>query len=223
MVETKDPKTNEVYALLKDKIVSLQYMPGQILIVQHLSEKHGFSRTPVREALVRLRDEGLLEDADGRKFRAKPITWKLISDIYDARKAIEMLAAQTVAETVSVSQLQDMRNIVDEMQKNYDNHNFNQYFQSDLNFHNKLIELSGNEVLKSWMDRINDQQQRIRYLTTNLHSRIEQSMPEHYHIVEKLEQRDGKGAMEMVSQHLTLARADILSQRENGSFFGIQD
>ena len=73
------------------------------------------------------------------------------------------------------------------------------------------------------MDRINDQQQRIRYLTTNLHSRIEQSMPEHYHIVEKLEQRDGKGAMEMVSQHLTLARADILSQRENGSFFGIQD
>lgn len=223
MVETKDAKTSEVYTLLKEKIVSMQYLPGQILMVQHLSDEYGFSRTPIREALVRLRDEGLLEASDGRKFRVNQITWKLISDIYDARRAIELMAVRNVAENHTQEQIDELKKIMDTMQAGADSQNYNLYFESDMDFHNKIIEFSGNTVLISWMSRINDQQQRIRYLTSGIHSRLEQSLGEHHHIIEKLEQQDGKGASEMMDQHLTCARADILELRRNQVLYGIRD
>ncbi len=89
MIEQEhQPVTLSVYNELKNKIVSLELMPGQILMVQQLSKDFGISRTPVREAVVRLRDDGLVEESDGRKFRVSEITWRMIDDIYERARRL---------------------------------------------------------------------------------------------------------------------------------------
>lgn len=214
MGEGKDAKTSEIYGIMKERIVSMQYMPGQILMVQHISDENGISRTPVREAMVRLRDEGLLEDADGRKFRVTKITWKLVTDIYEARKAIEVLAVSQVTGKITNSQIQTLSRLVNEMEQSYLKQNLYAYFSQDMAFHNKLLEYYNNQVAISWMSRINDQQQRIRYLTAGIHSRMENSLEEHRKILDRIWERDAEGAARMMDRHLSRALRDILDLKK---------
>ena len=80
---------SEVYTTLKKKIINFELMPGQLLIVQDVAKEFNMSRTPVREAMVRLRGEGLLIDSTGRKFKVSNISWDFICGLYQARKLIE--------------------------------------------------------------------------------------------------------------------------------------
>ena len=113
MIEQEhQPVTLSVYNELKNKIVSLELMPGQILMVQQLSKDFGISRTPVREAVVRLRDDGLVEESDGRKFRVSEITWRMIDDIYETRQALEGLVVSRLAESLVPEQIERLDSLL---------------------------------------------------------------------------------------------------------------
>ena len=105
MEKPKLPVTAEVYNAIKEQIVSLQLMPGQLLMVQQLSKDNGISRTPVREALIRLKDEGLVVETTGNKFRVAEITWKFIENLYAARVAVETVSITAAATRATQSQL----------------------------------------------------------------------------------------------------------------------
>ena len=72
--DNTSPLSNEVYNTLKQKILDFNLVPGQLLMVQEQANEMGISRTPVREAMVRLREEGMLTEATGGKFRVSQIT-----------------------------------------------------------------------------------------------------------------------------------------------------
>ena len=213
MAEKKEAVTTTIYTDVKKKIIQMELMPGQLLMVQRISEESGLSRTPVREALVRLRSEGLLEDADGRKFRVAQITWKLISDTYEARAAIEALAASQVAAGIRRSQLNTLQKLLDQMTQCLEKKDYYAYFECDHAFHDKILQFYGNQVVLNWMNYISDQQQRIRYLTMQVHARQELSLAEHRKIVEMLAAHDSAGAAAAMQQHLERALHDILELR----------
>ena len=118
MIEQEhQPVTLSVYNELKNKIVSLELMPGQILMVQQLSKDFGISRTPVREAVVRLGDDGLVEESDGRKFRVSEITWRMIDDIYETRQALEGLVVSRLAESLVPEQIERLDSLLGQMRQ----------------------------------------------------------------------------------------------------------
>ena len=197
MIEQEhQPVTLSVYNELKNKIVSLELMPGQILMVQQLSKDFGISRTPVREAVVRLRDDGLVEESDGRKFRVSEITWRMIDDIYETRQALEGLV---------VSRLDSL---LGQMRQAVGQGDLARYFELDDEFHGALLRIHGNRVILSCIGRIKDQQQRIRFLTEGARDRTEESLAEHERILQCLHAHDGAGASEQMRLHLQLARED---------------
>lgn len=222
MPQKKTAVTNEIYASVKEQIVTMQLLPGQLLMVQHISDEHGISRTPVREALVRLREENLLEDADGRKFRVTQITWKMISDIYDARKAIEVYAAAEAAANIGKTQINALKKIVSAMERCCERRDFHTSFEYDMAFHNKILEICGNQVIINWMNWVRDQQQRIRYLSVGSDSRMENSLLEHREILNRIELHDPEGAKAAIAQHLDRSLRDILKLREQGFFVSSQ-
>jgi len=219
MPQTANPRVpvaTEVHKIIKSQIVSLQLMPGQLLMVQQLAKDMGVSRTPIREALVILCDEGLVAEADGRKFRVSDITWKLIDDIYMARKVVEMVAVEHVTQNAaSIDGIIALDKLVEKMEAYCTDDSFTEYLEADRLFHATLVELLGNQVITGWMSRIQDQQQRIRYLTTGVSSRIGRSCREHAAILKAIRSANVALAKSEMENHLDRAYKDVIEFKNN--------
>ena len=85
----KDLKKNEVYSDLRSRIVNFTLLPGDRVSDKEIANELAISRTPVREALVRLSGEGLVQAIPNRGFRVKVFTLKEIEDLYTFRESLE--------------------------------------------------------------------------------------------------------------------------------------
>jgi DNA-binding GntR family transcriptional regulator len=196
--------TAHAYRIIKEKIIDLKLRPGELLVAQNLGTELGISRTPVREALVRLAQEGLVEPASGRKFRVSEITLQRILEIYEIRLAMESLAARSLAKRITPEGLERMRNCLAEAEgalKKGDHENF---FKHDLEFHSILIELHGNETLRAFLQSMSDRMQQARHLTLSMAGRLENTIPEHGDLIKALEKRDAAAAERAVRRHLSV-------------------
>ena len=205
--------SREIYKTLKSKIIDFELLPRQILLVQQLAIEYNISRTPVREALVRLKEDGFVEETEGRKFRVSEITWAQITDLYNVRKLLESQALKEIGNRLTKKQISHLKTIISNMESNYKKAEFSSFFDNDLKFHDYILSLYNNQVIMDWMRRIQDHQQRIRYLTLNIQSRLPESIKEHQRIVEHLESGDSTKAVEVLNNHLDAAVADMLKLR----------
>lgn len=213
----KVPVTTEAYNIVKDQIVTLKILPGQLLMVQQLSKEYGISRTPVREALVRLKEEGLVTAADGRKFQVSYITWKLIRDIYRARQTVEASTVVNAAMNYSRELDNQLTKVSERMKQSFKQGQYSDYFEADNGFHELLLEYLDNEVISNWMGKISDQQQRIRYATMGISTSMEISFGEHMHIIKAIREGDAEAAKKGMEEHLERALSDILKLKDQAN------
>lgn len=213
----KIPVTTESYNIVKNQIVTLKLLPGQLLMVQQLSKEQGISRTPVREALVRLKEEGLVNETDGRKFQVTYITWKLIKDIYLARESVEITSIANAAANYNKKMEKKLAALQKGLCSSYKNNQYVKYFEADNAFHSWLLEILDNSVITSWMERISDQQQRIRYATMGISTSMEESYGEHLRMIEAIRCNDVQLARDEMHNHLERALQDILKLKEQAN------
>jgi DNA-binding GntR family transcriptional regulator len=207
--QTRAPATAEAYQLLKEQIVTLHLLPGQLLLVQQLSRSLGISRTPVREAIVRLTQDGLVEPAQGHKFRVAPITPQSLADLYEARLALESLAVAQVACGCPKEELAGLEEIILQMEQALADGDNQRFFDADNSFHQHILELHGNQLMLDFLQRIKDLQQRIRYFSATSFTRMGDSISEHRAILRALSQHDEAGAREAVCTHLDNVRREL--------------
>lgn len=203
----------EVYNLLKDKIISMELMPGQILIAQQLSAENNISRTPVREALIRLENIGFVESSTGGKYRVTNITWSFIVDLYNTRRILEKAAVSALIHTLTekeLSQLEDYNNLMDKSLKDND---LDRFFENDMNFHNFLLYAYGNQVIYDLCTRMAESQQRIRYITAGIEGRMQESIVEHQNIVYFLRRQNEAEAISVLDKHLISTVEDLRDLR----------
>ena len=213
----KLPITAEVYNMVKEQIVTLKILPGQLLMVQQLSKEYGISRTPVREALIRLKEEGLINQADGRKFQVSYITWKLIKDIFQARESVEKTSIEYAAMNYNKKMEKSLDNIMERMEKSFHDNAYEEYFKVDAELHSWMLQTLGNSVIMNWMERISDQQQRIRYATMGISTSMDVSIGEHRKMVEAIKSNDVDTARKEMHNHLKRALQDILKLKERAN------
>ncbi len=218
-MKKKDTVVEQVYALLKEQIVTLQLRPGQLLMVQQLAQELGFSRTPVREALVRLMDEFLVVEADGNKFRVSEISWKWIQDIYQARMILEAAAIDYAARSATPEQIASLDAILAQMEQANATTDYAAYFNADCTFHKTIVGICGNSILNNWVEKTSDHQQRIRYCTMGLSAEMGKSLSEHKNMVQYIRQKDPVMACEISKQHLERALCELMKLK-NGIYAG---
>ncbi len=202
--------SREIYKIIKRDIINFKMLPGQILMVQQLAIEYNVSRTPVREALVRLKEEGFVKETQGRKFKVAEVTWKQISDLYQIRKIIESYVVLTSMENINKPQIQYLKSINDCMEKCLFDSDYSSFFDKDFLFHNYILELYGNEMIIEWMRNIQDHQQRIRNITINIEGRLEDTIKEHKNIIEYLELRQFEEASKVLINHLDTVVNDMM-------------
>ncbi|MGA7278538.1 MAG: GntR family transcriptional regulator [Desulfocapsaceae bacterium] len=214
--------TKQAYDALKERIMRLQLRPGEILMVQTLSRDMGLSRTPVREALVRLESDGFIEEADGKKFRVSELTLTDIIEIHEIREMIELHTVRSAAGNCSKEQLGELCEFTTLMESAVAANDHIAFFQQDMAFHARLVNYCGNRTLENLVFQLNEKIQRIRHLTTFVYHRLEDTIGEHEAIVNSIEKGDSERAAQAMKYHLDQVRNGVIKLFEDGTmnFFG---
>jgi len=168
---------------------------------RELANRLGVSRTPIREALVRLEHEGLVTSVPRRGYSIARKSKTELLEIITVWAALESMAARLVTLNASNEAISSLRGIFSTFDGGLIAANLDEYSDANLHFHGRIIELSGCETLRRTADGILIHVRSIRHRTIGEAQRFERSIVDHMHIIEAIEQRDADLAERLVREH----------------------
>lgn len=184
-----------VYRTFRSRITKLDIPPGQVLTESQLAAEFGFSKTPVREALSRLRYEGFVVHDANSSHRAAPVTIKDTRDLFAMRVLLEGEAAALAAN--HASEARDLRELEELQAASYDTSNLesvDQFLEANTRFHTLIGRASGNERLAAALELTLVQMERLFRVGLMLSSRAEEIVHEHTDLVRAIVEGDAQRA-----------------------------
>jgi DNA-binding GntR family transcriptional regulator len=192
---------DKAYEIIRNKIIVCELMPGAVVDQNALMHEIGVSKTPVREAVNALENEGLLVVMPRRGVIVAPISLGDISQIYTVREAVEPLIARLATPAVEKERLQKFLKIFTKERDNPDS-----IIQSDFQMHAYFAERTGNRYLIRMMDSVLSQNMRIVVLGARIQDRLKVSNTEHAKIIERMLDGDAPGAEKAMREHIASAK-----------------
>ena len=191
--------TDRIYAQVKQMIFDQQLMPGQKILQEKLSADLGVSRTPLLKALHRLESEMLVESIPRRGLFVKKMSKQEMIDIFECRSVIEGLSARLAAQRLNAAELQKITQIFQPFAQQTGKLNVEEYAKRDREFHNTLLELSGNKVIPrlEMLSNIH-----LFAFQVGLVRPPEETLPEHLAIVDALQHHDAEAAEVRMRSHI---------------------
>lgn len=191
-----------IYERLKQMILDNELTAGGFVLQEELGERLGVSRTPIREALIRLEQEGLVEIRPRHGMRVLPISVEAMREIYEVLTALEALAARLDAERgLSKRELADLDRAVSDMEKALARDDLNLWAEADARFHRLLVEYSANGRLIGMVATVLDQAYRARRITLRLRAKPTRSNEDHRAVVKAIRDRDPETAYRIHERH----------------------
>ena len=181
---------------------------------RELAARLGVSRTPIREALVRLEHEGLVTSIPRRGYYIARKSKAELLEIIVVWAALESMAARLVALQAPDEAIASLRTIFATFDGERIAAKLDEYSEANLHFHQRIIELSGCEALRRTADSIFIHVRSIRHRTIAENQRFEKSIVDHLHIIESLEARNADLAERLVRDH-ALALAAHVNANDN--------
>ena len=202
---------DKAYAALKEAICNLDLYKSSepvMLDERELSELLGVSRTPIREAVVMLQQEGFLRVLPRRGIVVVRRTKREIIEMVQAWAALESMAARLITLHGLDSEIATLRPLFQSFgQEREVLEHLDEYSRANIAFHQALIRLSGSETLATMTDNLTLHLRAIRHRTIFERNRAERSFDDHLRIISALEARDTERAERLARDH-TLALAD---------------
>lgn len=200
---------NQAYQFIRQKIALCEYLPKQMLSESQLQEELGFSRTPVREAIGRLSQEGLLQVFPKRGIMVSGISIQDIHQIFEVRSLLEPYALRTYHAGLDLEEVQRFSKLFHA----YSSEGLDVDFYSlDDEFHALLLASVKNNYLVELYDRIRTQSVRLRIMSGKfIQSRIDQTMKEHAQIADACLEQDWEGAAQAMTEHLRYSKESSLA------------
>jgi DNA-binding GntR family transcriptional regulator len=195
-------KTEEVADILRDLIVRGQLKPGQHIVERKLCVEFDVSRTPMREALKLLRQDGLVEIFKNRGARVMPYTGEDALNLFEVISALEGQAAARAAERITQAELDDLNQQHSEMLRHYKDENLDAYFALNSDIHNAIVRLAANPMLAASRQRVMLLAERGRYMAIFNKDRWAQSIDEHETLMRALNAREPDASKAIWETHL---------------------
>lgn len=176
--------------------------PGSRLQEAELSQRFGVSRTPLREALKLLTAEGLITFQPNRGATVTQLSLDELAETFPVMGVLEALAGELAARHASESDLEELRQLHDEIVERYESRDLKTYFSANQRFHERLVDAAHNETLASHYHQLAGRVRRARYRANLSHERWAQSVEEHRQIIAALETRDGETLGRVLRAHI---------------------
>ena len=184
--------TVQAYRRIKRLITENAFGAGDFTLEQDLAQQLGMSRTPVREALIKLAQEGLVEIRPRHGMRVLPISPQDMAEIYDIITALETLAVENAASRQHAPEtLAALDNTIADMDVALANDDLLAWAEADEAFHRMIVVMGGNAKLSAAVNTYLDQVRRARMFTLRLRPKPTASNADHAAVVKAI--RDGRG------------------------------
>lgn len=191
-----------IYAHLRNKIMHNELQAGSRIHYDQLMEELGVSRTPLRDALKELQQDGFIEVKPRSGTFVNIPKLKDIVEIFDLRKALESLALELAWPNIPESVLHELRAECDQADQWINAEQFAPFFEADRRFHRTLISYSKNERLMQMMEKLEMQVTRFRIMMTTNAKRPAQANEQHKQIIAALQNGDVPHARAMMEKHV---------------------
>jgi DNA-binding GntR family transcriptional regulator len=203
--------TDLTYDALKRAVLEMDvYADDQELRLdeRRLAEELGVSRTPIREAVVRLEQEGLVKTVPRRGIFVVRLTRQEMMEVITAWAALESMAARLLTEQASDEEIASLRRLFATFGEDGGVvAHLDEYSEANLQFHKRIIELSGSRLLMQMAGNLLIHMEALRGRAIREDERYKRSIIDHLHVIEALEARDTELAERLVREHaLDLAR-----------------
>lgn len=200
------------YEAIRRRILDNVWPPGHQALEQEIALELGVSRTPVREALIRLEREGLVQVIPRRGMRVLPLSAVDMREIYEVLTALESLAAEMVANRhLGDAELASLQAATDAMEAALARDDLDAWAAADEDFHARLIALAGNRHLAEAVHSHWDRAHRARMFTLRLRPKPIHSTQEHRALLECLRAGDSAGAAAVNRAHRQRASTELLA------------
>lgn len=194
------------YRALKTLILGNELPAGSQLLEQEAAERLGMSRTPVREAMIRLEKDGMVEVRPRHGMRVLPVSPDDMREIYQVLTALESAAAEIVARRgATPAEIAGLRAAVAAMEAALDGDDLEGWADADKRFHRLLVALTGNERLQQMVSQLDEQAHRARVVTLRLRPKPINSIRDHARLVAAIARRDAESAHRIHHDHRTRA------------------
>jgi len=209
-----------IYADLRADLISLERLPGEPISEAELAKAYGFSRTPVREALRKLADEGLVEIFPQSGTFAARIPLAALPETIVIRKALEETSARLAAERARRSQVIALFAELERQREASRAGDRDAFHQADEAFHGAIAEAAGYRGIWTLVEQVKVHVDRYRRLTLPQEGRMTRAIREHSAIAAAIESGDGARAAQAMAAHLDGLLADIPNiRRLNPDYF----
>lgn len=168
---------------------------------KQLSQQLGVSRTPIREAITLLEQEGFLRTEQRRGIFIVRKTKKQVIEMIEMWAALESMAARLATLNASDEEIAGLRRIFDEFRTETPAHHLEEYSDANIAFHQAIIRLSGSHLMGKTIEDLFVHMRAIRRITISQQDRAARSIIDHMSIIEALEKRDTELAERLVRQH----------------------
>ncbi|MBP2297219.1 GntR family transcriptional regulator [Azospirillum rugosum] len=201
-VPSRANATQTIYRTLRADIIAMRRTPGEPIVEKHLAESYGVSRTPVREALLRLADDGLIEIFPQSGTFVARIPMNALPEAVVIRTALEGTAVRHAAQRATRSQIAVLRANLMLQQEMDAAGDFDGFHEADEQFHSLIAEIAGYPGLWGLAQQVKVHVDRYRRLTLPAPGRIAQVIAQHTAVADAIAERDPALAEQRMAAHL---------------------
>lgn len=203
-----------VYQRIREAILERRFKPGERLSIPDLAAQFDVSQMPVRQAVERLQDDGLVEVRPRSGTYVAEAEERDIAETFDIRRALESLAAQTAVVNVTDRDVEELEELLEGMERlgraGYSNSAGHDRLNTE--FHRNIVALSGNQKLSEMYDELNAHLKiaRVHLSSTDWATRVDREQTEHREILNALESRDAQKLADALGRHIDRSRLALI-------------
>ncbi len=196
------PLRDVVFQTLRTAILKGDLKPGERLMELQLASKLGVSRTPIREAIRMLEQEGLAIMIPRKGAEVARMTEKDMEDVLQIRCSLEELAVRLACQNITQMEMQELRVAMEQFREKTTTEDIAAIAQADVNFHDVLYKSADNPKLLGLLNNLREQMYRYRVEYLKNPSIYQQLITEHRQLYEAVKMQDAEKAAAYTRMHL---------------------
>jgi DNA-binding GntR family transcriptional regulator len=212
----KETKVDQVYSYLYKAIMNQELGMGTPISELAVSKQLNISRTPIRDAIQRLKAEQILESIPGKGVFVKIQTRELIKENYEMMEALEGMCVYLIAETVEEEKIRSIEPYLVEMESiiQSENRQISRWLQNDEMFHSACYAMCPNNSISKQLNTVNDLLVNMNILSSGIISDFQRSTNEHRVLYDALINKDSESARIAAQKHWKRIRSELLDYFE---------
>lgn len=210
----RGPARLYIYASLRDQIVRAELRPGTRLSENELAEQLGVSRTPIREALGRLRDDRLVEVVPQLGTFVSRISAQAVADAQFIRESLECATVRRAAELAGDEDIAGLEENLRSQDRAADRGDLDAWYLLDDSYHRALCDLSGHQAVWPVSERAKSHLNRLRRISLGAPDYLPSMLAEHREVADAVGRQDADGAEAALRHHLRMVLREVPRIRE---------